>query len=197
MRERSGWKTKAWSLGKFLTESDAILFGISMVTKSLLSILKRADHSEIATKSRAALSAAHSTRQWALPAITPMERQIRRVEDEGGRVVLTLLSDNGNGEGYGTAKAVAQRAAKQRPKEMRLASLSCEAGSKWGLENNNRVPQTHRRRKEVRLSSIPAAQIRSRRHGCPSSKDRKGARRALLVVWKQQADSHAPHAELP
>jgi hypothetical protein len=63
--ERSGWKTKAWSLGKFLTESDAVLFGINMVTKSLVSILKRADHccAEIATKSRAAVIAAGSTRQ--------------------------------------------------------------------------------------------------------------------------------------
>jgi hypothetical protein len=39
-------------------------------------------------------------------------------------MVLTWLSDDGNGEGYRTAKATAQRAAKQQPKEMRSASLS-------------------------------------------------------------------------
>lgn len=61
----SSWKTKAWSLGKYLTENDAVLFGINMVTKNLLSILKRANHccAEIATKSRAALIAAGSTKQ--------------------------------------------------------------------------------------------------------------------------------------
>jgi hypothetical protein len=122
----SGWKTKAWSLGKYLTESDAVLFGINMVTKNLLSIIKGADHccAEIVTKSRVALIATNDARQWALPAITHIKRQIRRVEDEGGRVVLTWLSDDGNEEGYRTAKAVAQRAAKQQPKEMRSASLS-------------------------------------------------------------------------
>jgi hypothetical protein len=75
----SGWKTKAWSLGKYLTEGDAVLFGINMVTKNLLSILRRADHccAEIATKSRVALNAADNSRQWALPAITYIKRQIR------------------------------------------------------------------------------------------------------------------------
>lgn len=52
-----------------------------------------------------------------------MKRQIRRVEDDGGKVVLTWLADDGDRERYRTAKAVAQRAAKQQPKEMRSASL--------------------------------------------------------------------------
>ena len=97
-----------------------------MVTKSLLSILKRSDHccAEITTKSRVALITAENLRQWAFPAITHIERQIRRVEDEGGRVILTWLSDDSDEEGYRTAKAAAQRAAKQQPKEMRSASLS-------------------------------------------------------------------------
>jgi hypothetical protein len=46
------------------------------------------------------------------------------VEEEGGKVALTWLPDDGIGEGYRTAKVVAQRAAKQQPKEMRSASLS-------------------------------------------------------------------------
>lgn len=113
--EGSGWQTKAWSFGKYLTESDAVSFGINMVTKNLLFILKIADHccAEIATKSRVALIATNDSRQWELPAITHIKRQIRRVEDEGGRVVLTWLSDAGNEEGYRTAKGTAKRAAKQ------------------------------------------------------------------------------------
>lgn len=35
-KERDGWKTKAQSLGKYLTESDVALFAISMVMKDLL-----------------------------------------------------------------------------------------------------------------------------------------------------------------
>lgn len=62
-KERSGWKTKAWSLGKYVTARDAILFGIdiNLVTKSLLSI---ADHccAKIGTKSRLALTIADSAR---------------------------------------------------------------------------------------------------------------------------------------
>ena len=79
-------------------ERDAVMFSINMVTKSLLSTLKRADHccAKIATKSCVALIAVDNTRQWALPAILHIKRQIRRVEDEGGRVVLTWLSDDGN-----------------------------------------------------------------------------------------------------
>jgi hypothetical protein len=43
-KERNGWKTKAASLGKHLTEADASLFGISMVGKDLLSNLSRTNH---------------------------------------------------------------------------------------------------------------------------------------------------------
>jgi hypothetical protein len=39
-KEHSDWKTKAWSLGKYLTETDAVSFGIDMVVKSLLSLLE-------------------------------------------------------------------------------------------------------------------------------------------------------------
>lgn len=71
-READGWKTKAISLGKYLTEADAALFGIGMVMKDLLSILSRADHtrSEIVTESRPGLTAIESARQWAFPTIT-------------------------------------------------------------------------------------------------------------------------------
>jgi hypothetical protein len=33
-KERDGWKTKAASLGKHLAETDAALFGITMLLKS-------------------------------------------------------------------------------------------------------------------------------------------------------------------
>jgi hypothetical protein len=40
-KERNGWKTKAVSLGKYLTESDDALFAISKVTEELFSVLSR------------------------------------------------------------------------------------------------------------------------------------------------------------
>lgn len=53
-----------------------------------------------------------------------IERQAQRVEEAGGRVVLTWLPNDEEAEGYDIANAAAQRAAKQQPKEMRSASLS-------------------------------------------------------------------------
>jgi hypothetical protein len=59
-----------------------------------------------------------------LPIITEIKRQAKRVEEEGGRVVLTWLSSGSNCEGYEVANAAAQRAAIKQPKAMRSASLS-------------------------------------------------------------------------
>jgi hypothetical protein len=59
-----------------------------------------------------------------LPIITDIKGQAKRVEEEGGRVVLTWLSSGNNCEAYKAASAAAQRAARQQPKEMRSASLS-------------------------------------------------------------------------
>jgi hypothetical protein len=102
-KEHSGWKTKAWSLCKYLTKTDAVSFGVDMVVESLLSMLEETDH------------------RYAV--ITSIASHTRRIEDEGGRVVLTWLADDRDKEGYKTAGAVAQRAAKQQPKEMRSTSL--------------------------------------------------------------------------
>jgi hypothetical protein len=57
-KERSGWKTEGWSLGRYLRETGAVLFGIDMVGKSLVSILSEVDHrcAGIVTKSRLALT---------------------------------------------------------------------------------------------------------------------------------------------
>ena len=59
-----------------------------------------------------------------MPIVASIKRQAQRVEEAGGRVVLTWLSNEEEVEGYEIANVVAQRAAKQQPKEMRSASLS-------------------------------------------------------------------------
>jgi hypothetical protein len=125
-RERCAWKTKVSSLGRHITTADAALFAIGMATKNLISILSRAHHShaEIVTESRIGLTAIEGSGQWTLPVIADIKRQAQRVEDAGGRMVLTWLPDGKDVEGYKIARAAAQRAAKQQPKEVRSASLS-------------------------------------------------------------------------
>lgn len=97
-----------------------------MVMKDLLSVLSRTGHqrAEIVTRSRLALTKVQGTDQWVLPIVTDIKRHTRRVEEEGGRVVLTWLLGDSNCEGYKVATHAAERAAKQRPKEFRSASLS-------------------------------------------------------------------------
>jgi len=64
-KESNGWKTKAASLGKFVTESEAVLSAIDMVAKVLLPILSRTNQqrAEILTRSKLALIEVQSTRQ--------------------------------------------------------------------------------------------------------------------------------------
>jgi ribonuclease HI len=97
-----------------------------MVGKDLLSNLSRTNHqrAEIVTDSRLALTELQSTRNWVLPIVKDIKRKAERVEEEGGRVVLTWLSSGNNCEGYEVANAAAQRAARQQPRAMRSASLS-------------------------------------------------------------------------
>jgi hypothetical protein len=125
-KESNGWKTKAASLGKFVTESEAVLSAIDMVAKDLLPILSRTNQqrAEIVTRSKLALIEVQSTRQWALPITTKIKKQTKRVEEEGGRVILTWLPDNNTREGYKVADNAAERAARQQLREMRSASLS-------------------------------------------------------------------------
>ena len=125
-KEQYAWKTKTSPLGNHITTADAALFAIGMGVKNLNSILARTDHcrAEIATESRAALTAIRGSEQWALPIVTGIKRHAQSIEDAGGRVVLTWLSHREDVEGYKIARATAQRAAKQQPKEMRSASLS-------------------------------------------------------------------------
>jgi len=120
------WKTKAASLGKYTTESDAVSFAISMVVKDLLQTLSRTNQqrAEIVTTSRPALVEVQNARQWALQITSDIRRRIKQVEEEGGRVVLTWLSDDNDYEGYKAADGAAERVARQRPKEMRSASMS-------------------------------------------------------------------------
>lgn len=125
-KEQGGWKTRVSSLGNYITTVDAPLFAIDMVTKNLVSTLSKADHStaEIVTESRTGLVAIRDREQWTLPIVASIERQAQRVEDAGGRVIVTWLSNDEDVKGYDITKTVAQRAAKQQPKEMRSASLS-------------------------------------------------------------------------
>ena len=97
-----------------------------MVTKNLVSTLSKADHStaEIVTESRIGLVAIRDGEQWTLPIVASIKRQAQRVEDTGGRVTLTWLSNVKDVEGYDMANATAQRAARRQPKEMRSATMS-------------------------------------------------------------------------
>lgn len=119
-------QTRLSSVGKHITAADAALFAIGMVTKDLVSTLPKADHdrAEIVTESRSGLIAIGGRGRWTLPIVTSIKRHAQRVEDAGGRVVLTWLPDDEDVEGYEIANAAAQRAAKQQPKEMRSASMS-------------------------------------------------------------------------
>lgn len=85
-RERREWKTKASSLGKYMTKADAALFAIGMVVKGLLTVLHRANHccAEVVTESRQGLAVIESAEHWALPIITGMNRPALRIEDAGG-----------------------------------------------------------------------------------------------------------------
>lgn len=125
-REQYAWTTNMSSLGNHITTADAVLFAVGMDVKNLISILSRTDHcrAEIATESRAGLTAIQSSEQWTLPVITGIKRHAHGVKEAGGRVVLTWLSNREDVEGYKIARVTAQRAAKQQPKEMRSASFS-------------------------------------------------------------------------
>lgn len=121
---------QAISLGKYLTGADSEMLAIGVVMKDLLSIVSMADHrcAEVVTRSRLALTMIQHTRQEVIPITADIRKQVMRIEDEGGRVVLACLSggssNNDNNEGYKVADAAAQRAARQSTKEMRLATLS-------------------------------------------------------------------------
>lgn len=125
-KEPNGLKTKAISLGKYLTEADAALSAIGMLMEDLLPILSRVHHqrAEIVTESRSALATIQKTRYWPLPVITSIQRHTRRVEEEDGWVVLTWLPSSTDSEGYNIAHAAAQRAAKRQPGEIWSTSLS-------------------------------------------------------------------------
>jgi hypothetical protein len=123
---RDGWKSKALSLGKYLTEADAASFAIGVVLNDFPAILLRTcqRRAEIVTKSRTALSALQSSYSWALRTITVARRDVKRVGEEGGTAALTWLSSSTSSNGGKIASTAAQRAAKQPPKAMRSASLS-------------------------------------------------------------------------
>jgi hypothetical protein len=125
-KEGNDWKTKSAPLGKYLTESEAVLFAINMVAKDLLQTLSRTNQrrAEIVTTSRPALMEVQSVRRWMLPITADIRRQTQRVEEEGGRVVLTWLSSDNACEGYEVADSAAERMARQQPKDMRSASRS-------------------------------------------------------------------------
>lgn len=125
-RQQRGWKTKASSLGKYITIHDAAVFAIGMVVKDITQILRRADRcfAEIVTDSQLAIAAIENDNGWTLPVITDIRRWALRAEDAGVRVALTWLASDNTIEGYKIASAAAQRAARQQPQQMRSASSS-------------------------------------------------------------------------
>jgi hypothetical protein len=125
-RQQRGWKTKASSLGKYITIPDAAVFAIGMVVKDIIQVLRRADRcfAEIVTDSQLAIAAIENDKDWTLPVITDIRRWALRAKDADVRVALTWLASDKNIEGYRIASLAAQRAAQQQPKRMRSASLS-------------------------------------------------------------------------
>lgn len=125
-KERDGWKTRAASLGKYITETDTTIFAIGMALKQLPRILSRTSRgsAEIVTKSRPALTAIHDQNSWEARTVTEVKRLARRVEETGGTLALTWLSSSSGSHGYKVAGVAAQQAARQSPKTMRSASLS-------------------------------------------------------------------------
>jgi hypothetical protein len=75
-KEQRVRKTKGSSLCKHSTAADAVLFAIGMVTKNLVSTLRKADHSlaEIVTESRVALVVTADGEKWALRTVTSIRR---------------------------------------------------------------------------------------------------------------------------
>jgi hypothetical protein len=66
------------------------------------------------------------------------------------------------------------------------------------IEEYTRVGQeTHRRRKEVGRSSIPAAQVRPCGHWNPPAEDWQCRRCAKLVVWRKRANRSTLPATVP
>jgi hypothetical protein len=124
-KAQGGWKTRAASLGKYLTATDATAFAIGMALKDLPPILSRTNHrrAEIVTNSRSALTLIHNQSRWEGRTITDTKRLAKRVEVAGGILALTWLSSSINSKGYNFASVAAQQAVKQSPKAMRSASL--------------------------------------------------------------------------
>jgi hypothetical protein len=125
-KERDSWKTKAASLGKYVTETDATSSAIGMVLEDLPQILSRTTHrkAEIVMKSKLTLTAMQSQSRWEVRTITEAKRLAKRVEEAGGTLAMTWLPSSVSSNGYKVASVAAQRAAKQSPKAIRSASLS-------------------------------------------------------------------------
>jgi hypothetical protein len=79
---------------------------------------------EIVTTSRAAVIAATRLRRWVPPLVKHIVNQARQLKAHGRSLTLSLLTDDGETEGVKSADTVARRAARQKPRHMRSASIS-------------------------------------------------------------------------
>ena len=63
-KERDGWKSRAMPLGRYLTETDAASFAISIALECLPAVLLTTDHkrAEVVTRSRLAVEELQNTR---------------------------------------------------------------------------------------------------------------------------------------
>ena len=125
-KERDGWKSRAMPLGRYLTETDAASFAISMALECLPAVLLTTDHkrAEVVTRSRLAVEELQNTRPWTLRTIADVRRHAERIKGAGGAVAITWRPSNTSSNGGKKASLSAQRAAKQPAKAMRSASLS-------------------------------------------------------------------------
>lgn len=120
------WRTKTASLGKYLFVIDAELFAISMAVGKVGSSLRETgkQNAEIVTTSRDAVIAVTRLSRWVPPLVKQIANQARQLKAHGHNLTLSLLTDDGETEGTKAADTVARRAARQKPRHMRSASIS-------------------------------------------------------------------------
>lgn len=75
-KDLDGLKSRAMSLGRYTTETDASISAIGMAFRELPSILSKTSHqnAEVVLKSKIALAEIRASPRWQLSSITDVER---------------------------------------------------------------------------------------------------------------------------
>jgi hypothetical protein len=90
---RGCWQTKTIPIGKFLTPTDAELFGISTAAKEAGPILQKTGHqrTEMVSGSREALTAISHASRWAPPLVKKIKHHAEHLRLEGYSLMLSWL----------------------------------------------------------------------------------------------------------